>query len=242
MTMAKFDLGGENIGKDGWGLYAELDTTSPNKGAHISAIFPKAALYTVQLSVIGRVRAGAYKSNPMAEIKWMLGGQVQRRLISVTQGCSITGVGEAASITVYDDSHLLVGTDQQYQVLVQVAMGNRTGADPLLFPVIDCNVPLLAGVHIGAAKVGAGASKVMLLPDDVGVMAVNVHSWLTPTEIAANEYLSVALISATMSVLRWDVARFPEAFVPVPVNVESMTLVNDSTSDKWFGVAYKIDG
>jgi hypothetical protein len=241
MNMAKFDLGGENIGKDGWGLYANLDTSTPTKGGHISAIFPKAGIYTVQLSAIGVV-AGGFKSNPMADIKWTLEGQVQRRLISITQGTSISGVGEAATVTVYDDSALMIGSDQTYQILIQMGLGNRTGADPLYYPVIDCRLPGGFGVHAGAAHVAAHSTRTLFVPRDLGIMGVNVYTTLTEAEIAAGESATMRLISATGSVLTWDVAKYPEAFVPIPVNMNNLTLVNNTGLAKWFGVAYKIDG
>jgi hypothetical protein len=229
---------GMSIGKPGWGLYAEVNTADPGKGAHVSAIFPEPGLFTVQLSVLNRISSAGYKSNPIAVIKWMLNGQHQTRKISITHGCSITGVGEAASVTIYDDSVGLLGTDQVYQVMAQIAVGNRTGTEPVFFPTMTGTT----GQNVGVVSIAGMGYYNVPIPQETGVMAVNVSSCLFPLEVAAGEFLTLYIVSSTGATAIRDIGLHPDSWIPLPVNTLYLRIYNGSASDHNFSVTFKVDG
>lgn len=95
--------------------------------------FPKPGYHTVQFNLIQRrpaiddsvlnplvVRAGA-------EILWSVAGNTVRRVINVTDGMSLSGTGEAATINMFDDSFFnsLTDSEYEYDCSVQVTPGQR---------------------------------------------------------------------------------------------------------------------
>jgi hypothetical protein len=118
---------------------------------------------------------------PVAEVLWAIGGNQSRRLISVFDGSSITGVAEHFTIKVSDQTDPTNGTNQtKYKVTITVARGVRGSS--ALPPTLQTYI-----THAGLIKLGtfilsptenltvpipqnAGINSVMVTADSIGVL------------------------------------------------------------------------
>jgi hypothetical protein len=113
--------------RGGWAQSGTL-VTHQNSGLVKCAVekFDRCAVYTVQLGL----NTGDSDGRPFqaqAEVTWSINGTPIRRVVSVSQGCSISGVTESVDVRMYDATPEF-GEDQtpfQYVGLINVAPGPR---------------------------------------------------------------------------------------------------------------------
>lgn len=177
-------MGKDRYGQSGgWSATGTMRNDGESKAAHLQVNFAEregnpspSKNYTVQFSVgptflTSTKQLAHLPVNPVAEIVWSVEGNSVRRLVSVTNGMSVTGVGEAVKVSVKDDTlSSFAGNHCTYQVDITCAPGSRAstqqpptyypetrdqsgtfsivGAGPVAYPghTIDVPVPQNAGV------------------------------------------------------------------------------------------------
>lgn len=103
--------------------------------------------YTVQFNVT--LPPGGVFANPVAEISWSVEGNTIRRLVSVTNGCSVTGVGQGVKVVVRDQTPQGIGGKVygvSYDVAITVAPGNRSSVNQP--PIFTPPSAILAGAVV----------------------------------------------------------------------------------------------
>jgi hypothetical protein len=162
----------------GWSSSGTLVSKDPLKTINLQANFVEPVAYTVQFSVTnikaqnGSASIGSYI--PTAEIVWSVTGNSVRRLVSVVNGTSVTGVGQGCRVLVRDSTPPTdISVVMAYDVSILIAPGDRAAnqTQPIL-------VPLTSG-HLGRTCPG----RVLVLPqtyvdvpvpENAGVIAVAV--------------------------------------------------------------------
>ena len=133
--------------------------------------------FTVQFSISARsaVNGGPFLGNitPVAEIEWALGGNNQRRLVSVFDGTAVTGVAEHFTIRVTDQTDPNDGTNQtQYNVTVTAARGVR--GSTALPPTYQTYIQNAGLNKLGTFNLGPGANIILPIPQNAGINSVMV--------------------------------------------------------------------
>jgi len=110
---------------------------------------------------------------PVGEILWSIGGNTQRRLISIYDGAVITGVAEHFAINATDETDSSDTTNQtQYDVTITCASGVRgsTSLPPTYQTYIDNNGTIL----FGRVSLNPLTNIAVLIPKNAGVSSVMV--------------------------------------------------------------------
>lgn len=126
------------------------------------------------ISELAAVGGGAVGNiTPRAEILWSIGGNTQRRLVSVYNGTAVTGVAEHFNIRVIDDTILTdISNQTQYNMSVTVARGVRgSTALPPIYQTYISN-PILTA--FGMFILIPGATFVLPIPENAGITSVMV--------------------------------------------------------------------
>ena len=228
---------------DGWALSDSLDTQGKNKPT-IQALFTKPGMYTAQFG-LGAVKGdplSAYKLNPVATIYWKLEGLIVVRKISITDGCCISGVGEACEIKLWDDSALTVGTDQTYVVSCTIGPGTRppSSLPPMYRPKL---APLVGQSRIGNMPVSGGASYDVTIPTGIGVISAYTKAYYIglATPPVSNE-ISAVLREHGGIVGGWDAYYDGNEYRPLGASTDTIQLLNQSAGTMSYTVAFGIDG
>jgi len=189
------DLPGQGANKKiGWSASGKLKTGDRTKQVTLQADFPIAGSYTLEFG---------FNANPLsnvaikceAQITWTVEGNFVTRRVSVGDGTTVTGVGQAVRVVLTDTSLQLasqsipiipLGTQPngvEYDVSVQVAPGTRgSNANP---PVWLPNTGFLPDGSFVQGSVGIsvnGAPARISVPSDVGATSVKVV--YNPTTLA----------------------------------------------------------
>ncbi len=239
------------MGKDkyghsgGWSATGTMRNNGISAASHLQANFlPEVGRhdpsknYTVQFTV-GPTKNPVTKQiisvgvNAIAEIKWSVEGNDVRRLVSVANGVSLTGVGEAVRVAVFDRSigGLVIPAD--YDVSITVAPGSR--------PSLNKPVTLasLNGTSFGYSLL-AGTSQVIAIPQDAGI----ISTYVTVADTTAVK-APIANQAAQVAVGGSDQLYDPRDFTWVPIvpGALNMTLFNNSAAQSMlFNVTFGIDG
>jgi len=110
---------------------------------------------------------------PVGEILWSIGGNTQRRLVSIYDGVAITGVAEHFAINATDETDSSDTTNQtQYDVTITCASGVRgsTSLPPTYQTYIDNNGQIL----FGRVSLNPLTNIEVLIPKNAGVSSVMV--------------------------------------------------------------------
>ena len=152
----------------GWSKFGILRSGFSTDEVSMQAVFDEPGNYTVQF--------GLERTNPnpttlflvkaQALVTWSVAGNFVTRRISVGNGISITGQAEGVKVVIKDASDpAAVGTSENYRVSMQVTRGTRgTIQQP---PVLDISTTGVTGIL-------AGTTAIFTIPQDAGVVNVNV--------------------------------------------------------------------
>jgi hypothetical protein len=200
-------MGKDRYGQSGgWSATGTMRNDGQSKAAHLQVNFLEreerpnpSKNYTVQFSVgptfIHSTKAMSPKPvNPIAEIVWSVEGNSVRRLVSVTNGMSVTGVGEAVKVSVSDATlESFAGQSVDYQVDITVAPGTRASIQqpPTYYPQTreHSGIYSVSGVGPIAAP---GNTVDVPVPDNAGVISYFLE-WL------AYDSVSQAIIATTQA-------------------------------------------
>jgi hypothetical protein len=132
--------------------------------------------FTAQFFVAARasVTGGALGDiTPVAEILWNIGGNTQRRLVSVYDGVAVTGVAEHFTIKVTDQTDPADGTNQtRYDITITAARGVRGSS--ALPPTLQQYITNAGLTKLGTFNLGPAANLTVPIPQDAGVSSVMV--------------------------------------------------------------------
>ena len=147
--------------QSGWAQSGNLYTGTDNSVVKLMVErFDRAAVYTVQIGL----NVGDADGQPVqaeAEVIWSINGTPIRRVVSVSQGCSISGVTESARVTVYDKTpHVEGSTVYEYVALVNVAPGPRAAT----------TLPPFLRTWPTTQSLAASDSTQVQVPDNAGVV------------------------------------------------------------------------
>ncbi len=130
--------------------------------------------YTVQFSVgpaISTISGVPVQTiiNPVAEISWSVEGNTNRRIVSVTNGMAVTGVGQAVKVVVRDQTNQNANpSPATYTIDITVAPGSRASENqPATYN------PLLAS-NLDGIVVAAGGTTLITVPKNAGIISAYV--------------------------------------------------------------------
>lgn len=185
-------MGKDRYGRSGgWSATGTMTNDGQSKAAHLQVNFLEregtpgpSKNYTVQFSVgptkIRSTQALSPKPvNPIAEIVWSVEGNSVRRLVSVTNGMSVTGVGEAVKVSVSDATlSSFAGQAVDYQVDITVAPGSRASIQqpPTYYPEEREQSGVFAIIGTGP-QAAPGVTADIVVPQNAGVISYFLE-WL----------------------------------------------------------------
>src|SRR5262245_46015170 len=174
----------------GWGWGTSDDLIAGNPGRHVTLQFPlrRACEHTVQLGCIpgttNPVPGVVLQFAAEAEIFWSTGGNTVRRVVSVKDGMSVSGVGEHVKVVVTDKSVFAEGGPDDliaWPVSILVAPGSRgTIQQP---PYLEEPLPIVVPA--------AGASTPILVLRECGVVSAYVTGGAVVGTVAAEHSIIV---------------------------------------------------
>lgn len=238
-----------------WSASGALVSRVPNDNITLQSNFvenPEG--YTVQFSITNIeavAGAGLPIGNyaPTAEIVWSVEGNSVRRLVSVVNGTTVSGVGQGCRVKVYDETPLSDATPQTtYIVGIQIAPGVRaaTQVQPTYVPPI---VDSLGSTRIGALVVQPGVGG--LTPVDVPVNAGVTCVFITASKFTGTP---IVLTDADVHVYHTSVSGVTNkaynpmnyGWVPVAPETDHITFADFLAvapgNDVIFSVTFGIDG
>jgi hypothetical protein len=228
--------------KSGWSTSGKLTANDPNSSFSLQAVFPEDASgsYTIQFAISGEDVSGIQAK---AVITWTTEGNPVQREVTVSNGMSVTGVGQGCRVIVTDNSFVYADLlPADYGVTVTVAPGNRATNEvgPTLIPD-GANGPT------GGLFVVAPAGFVDVdIPQGVGVNSINVTASADPpivysqADILAKQLRPAAGLHATKALREYDPREY--GFVPLVPGAVTLRLQNYSGSIFNFSVVLGIDG
>lgn len=222
------DMIGITENKIGWSASGTLTHKNELNTVSLQANFSDAKNYTAQFKVTGDLR----NKQAVAEITWSVEGNFIRRLVSVADGVSVQGAGQAISIKIRDVSSfpLIPGSSADYLVTVSVVPGTRGSTS---------NPPTYNG---GYYIVADANTKDVAVPDNAGVISVAalIGTGIPGTPIAENSVMIAQMDSGGNVLARYDPREF--FWAPLLPGCSKVTVINTSGADITLTVIFGIDG
>jgi hypothetical protein len=226
-------------GKKGWQQAGELVTGQRDQVVTMQANFPEPDTYTCQFSIVTpppvlATPPGFPQFDAQAEVRWSVEGQSVSRLISIGNGTSITGVGQAVRVRMVDvlSSTLSAFFNHPYVVSVQCSRGQRPAQE---------KPPTLKGLAAGITTIVPGASLVIPIPPQAGVISAYLFVDAFPT---ANRPIQVRAVQRTgvVSIGFWD-PLVTQGWIPILPNASLIEVFNDAAvGDVVVSLTWGIDG
>jgi hypothetical protein len=206
--------------------------------------------YTVQF---GLIPPAGTAFDTTATITFKVNGQQVVRQVSVGQGTTISGMCEAIDVLVQDTSSLAAITaNVQYEVTISVIKGTRASAlsQPMLKGIATGRQGSAAALNnggIGAQTVAAGTSIVYAVPQNVGVVLVEVSGIDTTTPDPAKVNLLVQQFTdlTALTLIKEYMIGIPQEprLIPLAPNASFVNVINNSAADSArVSVNWGIDG
>jgi hypothetical protein len=250
------DMGKDRFGNSGgWSATGTMRNNGNSHTAHLQVNFLEKETrpspsknYTVQFSVgptidrtTKQIRTDV-SVRPQAEIKWSVEGNDVRRVVDVTNGMSLTGVGEAIRVTCSDASNTN-GTDPvDYDVSITVAPGSRASVQqpPSLSFLFDDGIDA-PGYLI---PVPANTTKVIAIPQNSGVISAFITAVAVPYIVMPDGIAEVRQIAAGGFLQRRYDPLNQSGWVPIVNGAVQLALVNHfaATTELEYSVTFGIDG
>lgn len=224
--------------KDGWQQSGTLFTAKPDQMVTCQANFAKAEYYTVQLAVIqtpditapGYIGLGTYAAE--ADIEWSVEGSTVRRTVSLGNGVSISGTGQAVKVTLRDVSDPAIGVSP-YIVQVQIAPGTRPAKS---------QPPTLQGFIVTQILGVAPAFIDLPIPPNAGVISVETSGALFLLGVNFRDNTRVSHRNAFGQIIKAYDPTQEVGFVPVAPNATFVRITNLSANIFQVNFTWGIDG
>lgn len=229
--------GGESI-DDGWSSSGTLTAGDTDSAVQLQANFDTPGAYTVQFSVSEYDPATDFPL-PIAEVIWSVEGNYVRRVISVSNGISISGVGQGVKVVVRDGAFPTAPAND-YVVGIQVAPGTRPAEQqPPSF------APLCAGTDAvlrpGVLLVAAGAIITVPIPQNIGAISLYTTAGSTTPVILTEADIQIHQgYTGGVGVKSYD-PRIAQ-WVPLAPMATELVFYNLSAVTVLFSLTFGIDG
>lgn len=230
---------------NGWSQTGHLQSTVSSRRVTLQVNFPISSMYTVQFR-IGNYTAGR-RVSATADITWTVEGNQIHRTISITNGTSISGVGQSVSISAYDNGHpvpLLPPDQFEYDLTINVAPGTRSPIQqpPVLVPWIQSPDTIW---RPGTLVLPGLSGQNIFVPKDVGVISMFTTASTIPNPIVLTEAnITVAQVLVATRLKQYDPRV--EEWVPVSPQVDIVRFENflpvAPANVVMFSLTYGIDG
>jgi len=234
--------GGAKKPRYGWSAAGQLGFLNPNLEVSLQAQFEEPGTYTVTFNV-DYPRTGP--DEPVAAeavIEWSVAGNTVQRIVSISDGASVTGTAEAVRVTLRDTSPIgdntNLGYDTRYNVSIQVARGTRGSFTnpPILTRLFNSG-----GVTYLDAVAGANGTRTYPVPENAGVTAFKVlFANVTYTPITDND-ITVEQLDPSNNVLSQCDPRNNE-WTPLVPGAISVVFRNNSGAGVYPSMIWAIDG
>jgi hypothetical protein len=207
-----------------------------------------AASYTVQFSIIPSSQFPPQRAGHLiapticyAIVKWSVAGQDIQRVISVSNGASLVGVGEGCTIQVYDATNLTGSVSPDpvptYTVTATVSPGTRgSQVNPPLF--IPSTLDKFTGVDCAGALGATPSHATIPIPQNIGATSVQV-TILEDSPAAVGVICSQARILGNS--VQWDPLVNTD-FVPLDPSAINVVINNFTAAQVNYFVVFGIDG
>lgn len=248
MTETNHSLGTLQAG--GWSQSGKLVTANSQIGVPLQADFSKskhgAGNYTIQFG-LQPPDPDTVIIRPEADISWTVNGNTVRRVVSVTDGLSITGQAEYAKVRLYDA--ILPGNvppaiaGEQYIGSINIAPGVRASQQqpPTLLPQryftsVSTEIFILGSISVPAADFVR-----VPVPQGVGVISVFVTVAIPLGGLVTSADFQVRQSNPVVGALK---RYFPvgEGWVSMGSGVTEINLANFSAGSLNASVVFGIDG
>ncbi len=224
-----------------------------------------AGSYTVQFStrpVDGTVPDNQNPTVTYATITWAIGGQSIQRIVSVTNGQSVTGVGAGCVVEVMDDTDVLGSVPDpvpNYDVVCTLVPGTRgsSGNPPTYFPNTFIEQPSGGGAATtmtGSAgkltsNLGGNNQAVIDVPKNAGAISVQVtvgSAAIVTYPLPALDVKVAQVDASGINVKVYTNSDYP-SFVPLDPRTTKIVITNNGTvaspeGDAYWGICFGIDG
>jgi hypothetical protein len=231
--------------KRGWSASGEMVGGDTSKKVSLQAVFGSPETYTIQfqLSTIDPPRGGAgpywAPTQAQARISWSVEGNTIERIVSVSDGTSVQGVGQGVRVVVEDVSGP-IGTasvlGRRYNVSVSVAPGSR-GSDSLPPILLDTNVQSTTAINTTTS---------IPVPQDAGVKSVmvTVYSLFGAVIPSGGARVFQQYDDAAGNLTAYDPREANGGgFVPLMPGVTNIVVQNNAVADTLvWSVIFGIDG
>lgn len=227
------------IGKNGWQGSEVLTTGNVDRFLQFQANFEKPGAYTVQFAVtppdfqtnFAAPGFGIYTA--IAEISWRVEGGDVRRVVSVANGVSVSGVGQGVKVAIRDTT-TFGAPPRDYTVFAQVAPGTRPSVQQ---PPTLLGFPTFQTINAG------GGTATINIPANAGVISSEVS--IGPVAIAGFPVIGVLVIQKNGGgqILKEYDPTVESGFVPVAPGCTQIDIVNQNAANNYrIQVTFGIDG
>lgn len=242
--------------KVGWSTEGKLISASatnprPQDAVHLQVDFGEEAAeyYTLQFSLTPPRFSGENTADirGKAEIRWSVEGNFVRRIISVWNGASISGVGQGVSIKITDDTYNPDGaaTSFEYRASVQVTKGTRPtlggGQPPLYMPLLSAFVGGVAQAADFNWLVPAATDLEFSVPEDSGVNSIYIATRGISTVPVDPEQIQLTMFANGIEVW-YGTLRNCNRFETLPPGVTFIRVRNATANDMRFTVMWGVEG
>ena len=232
------DAGFSNQPPRGWSVALPLTCLNPTAFASLQADFDEPDLYTVQFGLFDIDG----QPNPViprviyteAIIEWSVAGNTVTRRITVSDGMSISGVGEGVRVRAIDGTIDISMIGVRYGVTITVAKGQRASQTP---PSLSAYGPQ------GSFNVTAGNSFNTPIPRGAGINSVQVSVANTFTGAVIPDQGCIVSQSATNGgnqLKACDARQFE--WIPIAAGATDVTILNNTAVQFVVTLYWGIDG
>lgn len=187
----------------------------------------------------------------IAIVQWTVAGIKTQRIVSIANGTSISGPGEAVQVQVIDNSSAPGSEGYAYNVSIAVTPGVRAAITP---PVLYWNYPPGAELSLvgggspptpqpfNAAVIAPNTAVSFPLPTNAGITTINLSIRDTTTP-AALPVMVIIQQDPAGTILREDYTNGLGVYYPIVPGTTTIELQNPSTTDSMIvSVVFGIDG
>ena len=220
--------------KSGWSVGGEMLSGDKNRTVSLQADFPKAETYTIQFSMSPIDPILAAPNFAEAELLWSVEGNQIRRLVSVVNGASVTGLGQAVRLTVRDTSFDWGdgGLGRRYQVSATVSTGTRATVQ---MP------PRLQGTT-GVQLIPAAGIFTLPIPQDAGVISMQVYARGVGAPVLPGNLTIIQDSVAAGHNISYNDHAATDDWIPIFPGVDTIHLQNSSAVGIYASLIWGIDG
>lgn len=242
--------------KRAWAASETIEMGNRDRKLVLQAVFNDPGIYTAQFSVESKnldpdITPGL---NTMALVQWAVGGTTIKRLITVTNGTSITGAGQGVNVRVFDFSTvsaLSTLQEREYLVACNVVPGGRAAGR--IQPVVVGNnwqngvtdPPLFPGAfYPGNAitfSIAPAGTEIANIPQESGINAMMLSAYpLNANELLGNDI--TFRFRANGSTFGSLGAASINEWIPVPPGAREVVVTNNAAVNVVTATYFGVEG